>query len=165
MAKRYRTFKRVRMTVRSAEAFVAKLVDLTFDAHFQTCCVKCREITKKDTLHCKSCGEDTKKRRKDYQCEQGTCPHVEKRTLDCARLVESGMKISKTKAYIDIPGEDPELLRVFGERVRSFAGKAGKAASAFLRVAETAEQHARRGWLHQLAECGLDVDQEHLGEQ
>ncbi len=128
-------------------------------------CNKCTRPAATDTNYCSKCEETTPKRRKTYQCERGTCPHIESGNLAVARFIESGTHISKTKGYIDLPGEDPKLLRLTAERLRSFAPTAGKAASAFLRVADVAENHARRGWLHQLAECALDVDMENLGEE
>jgi len=165
MAKRYRTFKRVRMTARSAQALVKAVVDKTMKAHHEMVCQKCGHEASPVSDWCKKCERTTLRKRKSYGCSQNTCTHVESGNLAVARFIESGTHISKTKGYVDLPGEDPKLLRLTAERIRSFAATAGKAASAFHRVADTAEIHARRGWLHQLAECALDVDEEELGEE
>jgi len=153
------------MTRRSAEVIYEAMVDRTMKDHFAMVCRGCDTRAAEDTTYCKKCEQVTQKIWKNPGCKINQCSHIEKRTLDMARLMEVGTRISKTKGYIDIPGDDPELLRLLAERLRDYAVKAGKAASAFLRVAETAELHARRGWLHQLAECALDVDEEHLGEE
>jgi hypothetical protein len=153
------------MTARSAEAIVKAAVDKTMKEHFGMVCSKCALAATPDSNYCKSCEQVTKKKRKSRLCISNACTHVTSRNLDVARLVEAGTHISKTKGYIDLPGDDPELLRLTATRLRSFAETAGKAASAFHRVATVAENHARRGWLHQLAECALDVDEDHLGEE
>ena len=161
MAKRYRTFKRVRMTARSAQAIVETIVDRTFDDHFAMVCGQCSKPSKEK--FCRHCEMITERKWKARSCQIGKCTHVESRNLDCARLIEAGAHIAKTKGYIDLPPDDPELLRLLAARIRSFVGTAGKAASAFARVADAAERHARRGWLHQLAECALDHFRDDLG--
>ena len=153
------------MTARSAGALVKAIVDKTMKDHHRMVCQKCGDDASPDTDYCKKCERSTLRKRKAYPCSQNTCSHVLSGNLAVARLIETGTHISKTKGYVDLPGEDPDLLRLVATRIRSFAANAGKAASAFHRVADTAEQHARRGWLHQLAECALDVDEEGLGEE
>lgn len=153
------------MTARSAQALVKAVVDKTMKAHHEMVCQSCSHEASPDTDYCKNCERTTLRKRKSFACSQNTCNHVESGNLAVARFIESGTHISKTKGYVDLPGKDPDLLRLTAVRVRSFAAAAGKAASAFHRVADTAEKHARRGWLHQLAECALDVDVEELGEE
>ena len=163
MAKRYRTFKRVRMTANSARMIVDLLADRTFQSHFAMECVRCGSGPQPaDNEYCESCERETDWSQV-YECSRRSCAHVSQRTLEIAQLIENGAHISKTKAYIDLPGDQPDLLRLLAERLRSFGKRAGKSKNAFYRLADDAEHHARRGWLHQLAECALDINEEALG--
>lgn len=136
MAKRYRDYKRVLITPKTAEKMVELLVDKTLQDHYK----RCFSTTGAPFFD-----------------EEVGCHHMESGNLAVARLVESGIKISKKRAYLDIP-DDPEVVKHLSDRLESFARRAKTAQSAFLRVAEVAHKWAHRSPLERLAEAGLELD-------
>ena len=142
MAKRYRKFKRIKLTAKTATLIREKLVDKTFNHHYNNCV-----------------GDEL----------EPACTHVESGSLFVARLVEAGLKIGKKRATLDLTcpysTNDPEghiqTLHVFCWRLREFA-KPMKAQTrtACFRIAEIAENYAERNAMEVLAEAVVDVDRE-----
>jgi hypothetical protein len=122
MAKRYRTFKRITMTPKTAEELRNRLVQLTFDHHYMTC------------------GGD-----------KPTCIHTESGSLDVARMLEPAIHIGKRRARLDLP-DNPRLIKILVKRLRAFAKHIAWAGKAFNRIADEAEVWAARSPLERLAE-------------
>ena len=138
MAKRYRSFKRVNLTAKIAKVMVDLLVDRTFKDHFLN----------------RRCSE------------WASCSHTDSRSIEVARLVESGMTIGAKRAHLDIPSEELDVkfptAKVLAERLLAFAHhkdvKKVGATTVFLQTAEIARNYAKRSPLERLAECGADLD-------
>jgi hypothetical protein len=153
MAKRYREFKRVPMGVATAKKLEELLVDRTLNDHFGLvdCTCTINSVARPDCAFCNGTGELPKCQDKD------ACYHVESGSLAVARLVESGLRVSKKRAYLDIP-DDPETVKILADRLKGFSERAGRSGTAFLRIAKQAASWAARGPLERLAEAGLELD-------
>jgi len=139
MAKRFREFKRVRLTAKVARFIQESLADKTFNDHYK----KCGDVT--------GC----------YHCESGT--------LRVARLVEANITVGKKRGYLDIPcpwyQTDPTshigLLDILVARLRSFTkeSKLNPRTRVFLeQVCVEIDAYAHRNAMEVLAETVVDVD-------
>lgn len=142
MAKRYRTFKRINITAKTATLIREKLVDKTFNDHYKKCV---------------------------NESFDPDCSHVESGSLFVARLVEAGIKIGKKRATLDLmcpySTNDPEghvqTLLCFSWRLREFSKKMKQQTrAACFRVAEVVENYAKRNAMQVLAETVVDVDRD-----
>ena len=159
MAKRYRPFKRINLTAKTAKLIYENLVGLTFREHYGMVCAACSWAVSETEEVCrnKGCGA-TERVRKHRSCETDECLHTESGTLVIAKMLESGMKIGKKRATLDLP-DDKDRLLLFVARLRLFAKEWPKQVkAAAMRIADDAENYAERSPLHRLAECALDVD-------
>jgi hypothetical protein len=143
VAKRFRQFKRVNLTAKTAELIREGLVDKTFKDHF----VK------------KKCALD--------MAGMAVCRHERSGSLMVARLVESGIHVGKKRGYLDIQcpyaTNDPDdyiaILDVMVQRIRSFAEVAKKQTRvAMERAANEIDHYAHRNAMEVLAEAVVDVD-------
>jgi len=142
VAKRYRTFKRIKLTAKTATLIREKLVDKTFNDHYKKCVGK------------------------EFEPD---CSHLESGSLFVARLVEAGINIGKKRATLDLtcphstndPDGHTQTLLAFVWRLRQFSLKMKKQTrTACFRVAEIAEDYAKRNAMEVLAEAVVDVDRE-----
>lgn len=149
---RYSNKIRFRMTRRTAERIIDALVTKTLKDHYKPV----------DSARRYRCWREDGKER-DY------CPHWE--TLQVARLIESGMKMSKTKARLDIPDPgffdpndvgidddaDPRTMRrriilLAADRFLEFASSQGHARKTFESYGNALRHYVNRSALERLAE-------------
>jgi len=144
MAKRYRPFRRINLTAMAARKIREKLVDKTLEDHYSKC------VPVKDEGY------------KDYESD---CPHqFPGRSLDVARLVESGIEVGKKRGKLDVPcpytTSDPKdhiaVLVKLADRLRSFGmTEPRNMAKAFSRAADEVDAYAHRTEMEVLAEQAL----------
>ncbi len=138
--KRYRQFRRVKLTAKVAKQIQDSLVDRTFNDH------------------AKKCWDST------------DCHHVTEGNMDVARLVESGISVGKKRGYLDVPcpymaspNPKPEksiqVLDCLVTRLRAFAGaeKNPRTKEAMLRCAQEVEDYAHRNIMEIMAEQVVDL--------
>ena len=143
MAKRFREFRRIKLTARVARFIQEALVDKTFNDHYSKCD-----------------GDDE------------DCYHHESGTLYVARLVEPNLRVGAKRGYLDIPcpwyQPSPEdhigLLDILVARLRNFAENTkdlNPRTKAFvLQVCEEIDAYAHRNAMEVLAETVVDVERD-----
>lgn len=144
MAKRFREFKRIRLTAKVARFVQESLVDKTFNDHYKKCSPDPTGLT--------------------------YCHHEESGTLHVARLVEPNLRVGAKRGYLDIPcpwyQPSPEdhigLLEILVARLRNFAENTKdlnpRTRDFVLRVCEEIDAYAHRNAMEVLAETVVDVD-------
>jgi hypothetical protein len=145
VAKRFREYKRIKLTAKTAELIRERLVDKTFDDHFvkKKCAIDPTGLTQ--------------------------CSHQSSGTLDVARLVEAGIKIGKKRATLDLAcpystnnaTKHAYLLKQLATRLRMFASAEkmkDQTRTAFNRAANEIQAYAERNAMEVLAEVMVDSD-------
>jgi hypothetical protein len=139
--KRYRDFLRIAMTAKTARWLEERLVDKTFEAH--SLCIPLRQ---------------------DDIDVANQCGHYRSRTIFVARAMESGLKIGKKRATLDVKcpystsdaGEHIKLLLFFANRIRSFSSATGvkrQVSDACFRIADAITTYANRNAMQVIAEA------------
>jgi hypothetical protein len=139
--RRFREFKRINLTAKTAKLIRACLADKTFNDHYKKCSLDPTGLT--------------------------LCSHQQNGNLAVARLVEAGIKIGKKRATLDVPcpysTSDAEahvqvLDRVVA-RLHAFSkNMKGQTRAAFLRAAAEIDAYAHRNAMQVLAEAVVDVE-------
>ena len=136
MAKRFRDFRRLAMTAQTANWIMENIVDSTFKDHYD-------------------------------KCEEGVlCYHLEFNTLGVARMLESGFKIGKRRATLDIhcpwsqsdPVAHKKLLLDTCERFADFSVKklTSRKQKVIERLVEEIRTYANRNEMQVIAEAASD---------
>jgi hypothetical protein len=133
MAKRYRNFLRVSMTAKTATFLREKVVDKTFNDHYDRC------------------------------ADDPDCHHHESGNLAVARTIEAGIKIGKKRATLDlacpfsqsVPLKHSLLLEDIASRIAEFAvfAKKKQLRTACDRVVDEIRRYARRNAMEFIAEA------------
>jgi hypothetical protein len=121
---------RVTMTASVATKLSALLVDRTFKDHYE---------------------------KLDSGCSVRPCYHETSRSLDVARLVESGLVIGKRRAHLDVE-DNPELVQALSNRIEQFVSAgffARRSTGALRRVMYELSRWSERSPLERLAEAGI----------